>query len=185
MTSSFAIQASQPRTEASYDPDDESLCDAVQSTFPLRTESMLIVWNGVYIPLGYKCDVSFIVDDGLDLLDAMLTSATGRRTIHWPSNTFASSWVVEWDPSNVVIEATWRAVVGGTEACSRQVARLPSRSTRSRPSGRGLSRSSTPPFGPQAIRSSSFLDSRYSPASRNESPRMGNCTSAGLLPKPA
>lgn len=116
MTSSFAIQASQPRTEASYDPDDESLCDAVQSTFPLRTESMLIVWNGVYIPLGYKYDVSFIVDDGLDLLDAMLTSATGRRTIHWPSNTFASSWVVEWDPSNVVIEATWRAVIGGTEA---------------------------------------------------------------------
>lgn len=116
MTTSFEIQTGQPRTEAAHDPEDESLCDAIQGAFPLRTEHMFMVWNHVYIPLGYKYDVSLIVDDALDLVDAMLSEATGLRTIHWPSNTFASSWTVEWRGALVTIQATWSCVLGGTES---------------------------------------------------------------------
>lgn len=120
MTSSFVIQTSQPRVEPSFDPEDRSLSDATQSVFPLFTEDMFVVWNHIYIPLGYKYEVSFVIDDALDLVEAILTNMVGRHTIHWPSNTFASSWVVEWCPSRVSIEATWRSAPGGTESLLKE-----------------------------------------------------------------
>jgi hypothetical protein len=77
---------------------------------------MILVWKRVYIPLGYKYDVGMMVDDVLDLLNAMFGHATGTREIHWPSNTFAAIWDVRWDAGKVSVASRWRRVLGGTEA---------------------------------------------------------------------
>jgi hypothetical protein len=115
MAPELTIQASRPRTEIARDPEDASLSDAVQAVFPRETENMFLVWNGVYVPIGYKSDFSFMIDDVLDLADAMLASPSGHTTIHWPSNTFASTWDVRWDAGLGTIDARWFDLVGGTE----------------------------------------------------------------------
>jgi hypothetical protein len=115
MATEFFIQTGNPRTEPSWEADDASLSDAIQSVFPLRTEDLVLVWNGIYVPLGYKYDVSFMVDDVIDLAAEMMAERTGGKEIHWPSNTFAAVWDVRWDAGHVSVAAKWTRVVGGTE----------------------------------------------------------------------
>ncbi|MEO7594939.1 MAG: hypothetical protein ABI134_27225, partial [Byssovorax sp.] len=79
MATEFFIQSSNPRSSSECDADDASLCDAVQTVFPMATESMIMVWSGVYIPLGYKYDVSLMVDDIIDLCNDILLTKEGRR----------------------------------------------------------------------------------------------------------
>lgn len=116
MATEFVIQSSNPRIELTWEAEDNSLSDAIQSVFPLRTERMVLTWNGIYIPLSYKYDVSFMVDDVVDLAMAMLTHSTGSKEIHWPSNTFAAVWDVRWEAGYVSVIGEWTRVVGGTEA---------------------------------------------------------------------
>lgn len=116
MATEFIIQSSNPRAESDCDPDDASLSDAIQTVFPMDTERMLMVWNGIYIPLGYKYDVSLMVDDILDLCSNIFAVIEGHQRVCWPSNTFAAAWDVRWGSDMVTIEAQWNRVVGGTEA---------------------------------------------------------------------
>jgi hypothetical protein len=116
MATEFFIQSSNPCSSPECDADDASLSDAVQTVFPMVTESMIMVWSGVYIPLGYKYDVSLMVDDIIDLCNDILLTKEGRRCVHWPSNTFAAVWDVAWDSSAVTVNAQWSRVVGGMEA---------------------------------------------------------------------
>ena len=112
----FVIQASHPRAIAERSADDASLSDALQTVFPLYNEAAILVWNGVYVPLDYKYDLSVMIQDLLDLLSSILESPSGAKVVDWPSNTFAARWRVEWSGSMVSVRADWRTVVGGTEA---------------------------------------------------------------------
>jgi hypothetical protein len=116
MATEFIIQSSNPRANSSHDPDDASLSDAIKTVFPMDTERMLMVWNGIYVPLGYKYDVSLMVDDILDLCCDMCAAAEGHRRICWPSSSFAAVWDVKWSFGVATIEAQWHRVVGGTES---------------------------------------------------------------------
>jgi len=100
---------------AAFDADDQSLSDAIQTVFPLEAEYALIVWNWVYIPLSYKYDVSMMVEDLIGLIDVMSSTSTGKRVIHWPSNTFSATWNVEWGNETTTIDAQWHSVLGETE----------------------------------------------------------------------
>jgi hypothetical protein len=116
MATEFIIQSSNPRSESACDPDDASLSDAIQTVFPMDTEDMLIVWNGIYVPLSYKYDVSLMTDDILDLCSDIIAAAEGYRRICWPSNTFAAVWDIRWGSDIVTVQTQWNRVVGGTEA---------------------------------------------------------------------
>jgi hypothetical protein len=112
----FAVQASNPRSLAAFNADDQSLSDAIQTVFPLEAEYALIVWNWVYIPLSYRYDISMMVEDLIDLVELMLSDENGRRIIQWPSNTFASTWNVEWSNGTTTVNAEWSCVLGETES---------------------------------------------------------------------
>jgi hypothetical protein len=114
MAENFLIQASSPRGLPLRDAEDASLSDAIQTVFPLKTEGMYLIWNGISVPLSYKYDVSLMVDDVLHLLAQMLGHATGYESIDWPSNTFAATWEVRWGAGHVVVVSDWRHVAGGT-----------------------------------------------------------------------
>ena len=116
MSYRFAIQASNPRFLAEFDATDTNLSDAIQTIFPLETEYALLVWNWVYVPLTYKYDLSLMIDDVIELIEEMISNPSGNRTIHWPSNTFASSWRIEWDGGKTSVVAEWMCVLGDTEA---------------------------------------------------------------------
>src|SRR5882762_688622 len=115
MTYRFAIQASNPRTRATFDATAENLSDAIESVFLRETEYALLIWNWICIPLSYKYDLSLMVDDIVDLVEDMVRETMGHRMIHWPSNTFASTWNVKWQDGKVMINATWECVLGKTE----------------------------------------------------------------------
>jgi hypothetical protein len=112
----FVIQASAPRAIVRLDPADESLSDAIQTVFCLATEDAIMNWNGVYVPIGYKYDMSMMIDDVLDLLEEMRLVGAGTRVIQWASNTFSATWDVEWDADMVTVLAGWIDVIGGTES---------------------------------------------------------------------
>jgi hypothetical protein len=116
MATEFFIQSSSPRSSLNCDPDDASLSDAIQTVFPMDTERMIMVWNYVHIPLGYKYDVSLMVDDIIVLCNDILRAQEGRRRVHWPSNSFAVIWDLVWDAGTVAVNAQWNRVVGGTES---------------------------------------------------------------------
>lgn len=116
---SFVIQAGNPRTLQQFDADDESVADALQTVFPLQAEDALLNWNGIFVPLSYKYDVSLMIEDAVALVREVLHHSSGQMTVHWPSNTFAATWRVSWTREVVKIDADWMQVVGGTEALLR------------------------------------------------------------------
>ena len=115
MADRFDIQAGYPRSLKKFDPEDKSLCDALQTVFVTNTEKLLLCWNAVYVPVSYRYDFSLLIEDVVDLCDAILASPNGSRHIEWPSNTFQATWELRWTGQTISIHATWRTVLGGTE----------------------------------------------------------------------
>ena len=112
----FTLQASNPHVRTVHDAGDTNLADAIQTVFPLETESAILCWNWIHIPLSYKYDWSMMIDDVLGLVDVMLSEHSGNRVIQWPSNTFASTWRIGWTAEMTTVEAEWISVSGDTEA---------------------------------------------------------------------
>lgn len=111
----FWIQAGDPRTTRHFDDEDTNLDEAVETIFPLRTESAFMVWRGVHIPLGYKYDLSVMLNDILDMLERLGAEASGRHTVSWPSNTFSVEWNMKWRGEVLEIDAEWHSLAGDTE----------------------------------------------------------------------
>jgi len=116
MTIAFAIQASNPRSLVTHDPEDTTLNCAIQTVFPLSTEKAIVIWNGVYVPLGYKYDVSILATDILSMLRQLQASARGSFSLTWPSNSFSATWSFDWANDVLRIRSEWSSVIGGVEA---------------------------------------------------------------------
>lgn len=109
----FYIQASKPRAAGAYDAEDNSLGEAVETAFPLDTESAVMVWHHLYIALSYKYDVSVIISDLVAMLTALMRPGPGTHEVQWASNTFLSRWKLRWNTENeLTVDAEWTAVVG-------------------------------------------------------------------------
>lgn len=119
----FAIQVSNPSSFGEVE-DAESIGEAIETIFPLNTESAFLIWNHVYVPLSYKCDVSLILEDVVFLVKKVSASQVGSTTIYWPSSTFRAKWEVAWKEGNVVVEARWESVIGSIESLLNQHPRI-------------------------------------------------------------
>ena len=76
---SFYIQASNPRISYTVMPEDETLSDAVESAFLSDSENAILVWNYVNVPLSYKYDISYMIDDILNLLSSGQKMESGGK----------------------------------------------------------------------------------------------------------
>lgn len=111
----FAIQTSNPRVVSDICPNDATIGEAIESIFPLLTEFAILIWNGVYIPLNYKYDVSEIFDDIVELVTCVALAPEGKLLVSWPSSTFRARWALSWSSREITIHASWDSVIGGTE----------------------------------------------------------------------
>ncbi|SCY93641.1 hypothetical protein SAMN05720606_112188 [Paenibacillus polysaccharolyticus] len=111
----FWIQSSAPNSLKVYDENDETLCDAIETVFPMLTENAIIVWKTIHIPLSYKYDLSCMIHDIIDMLNSLRTEDSGTMIIHWGSNTFSNIWDLNWGNNNLTINARWNSVLGHTE----------------------------------------------------------------------
>lgn len=121
MSDHFRIQASCPRWQGSVDPGATTIDEAVESVFSLNTEDAFIVWQHVYIPLGYKYDVGTILPDILQMIRELLAAESGEWQVSWPSNTFGTRWHFKWARDHLVVTASeWWSIVGDTEELLRK-----------------------------------------------------------------
>jgi hypothetical protein len=60
----------------------------------------------------YKYDLSVMIKDIIHLLNVLRVKQEGKENINWLSNTFSSSWAIEFDLSKVKINASWHNVLG-------------------------------------------------------------------------
>lgn len=111
----FCIQASNPRFQAIMNPNDECLAEAIESTFPLFTENAILVWNHISVPLSYKYDISYMINDILTLMNMMQKVNIGEWTIHWLPDSFRSDWFIKWNRDDVQIVSQWESTVGHLE----------------------------------------------------------------------
>ena len=112
----FSIQTSQPKNNAKFCSEDKKLSEAIETIFPMMTEDGLIIWNTIRIPLSYKYDISYMIEDILCMLRAIRENHDGGKLkIDWPSDTFACRWKLTWDRKNLAIDSDWRSVSGNIE----------------------------------------------------------------------
>ena len=111
----FRVQTSIPKNIKIYCDDDEKLSEAIETIFPMMTEEAFLVWNTIYIPLNYKYDVSYMIEDLLNMLRYLRREVNGEMKIDWSSNTFACEWFLTWDEKMLRIKANWKSVLGHAE----------------------------------------------------------------------
>lgn len=107
----FSIQASMPRIRH-VDETPLSLLEATELSFVSNTEDAFVNWNGIRVPLSYKHDLPHLIDDLLDMLEA-LSEPFGVWHAFFPSNTFRVSFKLRWTPQILRVRATWEATTAG------------------------------------------------------------------------
>jgi hypothetical protein len=107
----FDIQISNPTAIEIRDKDDNNILEAIQSIFPLENEYCFIIWNHIFIPVCYKYDISFMMNDIIRILN-FIKKGEGVLENHWPSNTFSSIWKIECTAHSIKIESTWYQTLG-------------------------------------------------------------------------
>lgn len=103
----FVIQAGSPRSWDRIDDDEESLGDAIEEVFMLHSEDAILRWNGISLSLGYKYDVSLLVEDLLPIIEELQSRTSGEIANHWVSNTFAHNWIFKWTGDRLTIHSEW------------------------------------------------------------------------------
>ena len=111
----FCIQVGNPCFSSEKNEEDKSLSDAIESSFILNTENSIMIWNHICIPLSYKYDISYMIDDILELLSLLLMKDSGELKIGWLPDTFRCDWNISWTSQNVKIVVDWQHVVGDLE----------------------------------------------------------------------
>lgn len=110
----FRIQVSKPYNNGEFCYEDKKLSEAIETIFPMMTEDAFLVWNHIYIPLNYKYDVSYMIEDILSMLKR-IRDIKGEIKINWASNSFACSWILVWNKDDLNINTSWNCVTGNTE----------------------------------------------------------------------
>ncbi len=111
----FFIQVSNPCFYCKRNTEDESLADAIESSFPLFTENMILTWNHISIPLSYKYDISYMILDIINMVKALRIEEKGKMTIHWLPDTFRCDWNLQWSDKKLNIKSHWDNTIGHLE----------------------------------------------------------------------
>lgn len=111
----FYIQASNPKSQYQADDNDKTLSEAIETTFLLNTENAILMWNYISIPLSYKYDISYMMEDILEILNNLQNKEKGEIIIHWLPDTFRSDWIIRWEKEKLEIYTQWESTVGNLE----------------------------------------------------------------------
>ena len=112
----FYIQVSNPKgTINNYDGNNTCLSEAIEDVFLLNTENAFICWNHIYVPVSYKYDISYMIDDIMKIIKKLQEKEQGSITICWLPDTFRSDWNIEWQGEELFITSHWESTVGNLE----------------------------------------------------------------------
>lgn len=121
---SFWIQVSTPRIRPSQGVVAEDLAAALQLMYVMETEDAVMSWNGVRIAVGYKYDLSIIIEDVLSLLLSLASDAQGEMQVLFGSDTLRGDWRCSWTNGRLEVLARWDSLAGNVESAANACARL-------------------------------------------------------------
>lgn len=83
----------------------------------------ILHWNGVFVPMSFKYDISVCFEDWVEILRHLSAPSDEPLRVAFPSNTFRVDWVLRVEQAGevVVIDADWHTVLGGVEQALRRV----------------------------------------------------------------
>jgi len=105
----FRIQASYPKNNTAFCIVDEKISEAIETIFPMMTEDAILIWGTSYIPLNYKYDISYMIEDIISMLKILRENQNGELKIDWPTSTFACQWLFAWHNKILTISSKWRS----------------------------------------------------------------------------
>lgn len=88
----------------------EDLSHAVELCFPMETVDAVLLWHGHQIRIGYKYDVSVILEPLVDMLEACLESSPEHT--FFGSDTLTADFRLSYRDEEVVISANWESTLG-------------------------------------------------------------------------
>lgn len=91
--------------------DPQSLSDALEDVFSSESGLLVMQWNGLFVPLSYKYDVSWMTRDAIGMVEQLMDGAH-EVEVNFPSSGFNADWRVLVEGDRVVVHAEWRDVVG-------------------------------------------------------------------------
>lgn len=106
----FSLNICDPKINCEKDNFDSSLGEVIETVFYDFNDSFEINWNGVIINVSYKYDLNIIVNDIFEIMAIIRNNNSGSFNVHWPSNTFLSTWNLNWADGYLEIEGIWTTV---------------------------------------------------------------------------
>jgi hypothetical protein len=120
----FFLQASHPAVVRAERPEGGDLSSAVSRVFEENTEDAVLVWSYVPILLSYNGNLSEIMPEVLDMLEACLAAPQGEQLVRFGSSSFRAHWQLRWSAGQLAIHARWSSVRGRYEDLLNQRAEL-------------------------------------------------------------
>ncbi|MCU0435831.1 MAG: hypothetical protein MUC87_20395, partial [Bacteroidia bacterium] len=94
---------------------------AIHHIFPMTTEMAFIFWNGYFIPINYKYDISVCIDDIISCLEKILNPQSQKLTLTFGSDTFNGYWDIEIIGQQLQISAHWDSIRGLEKYVNNQI----------------------------------------------------------------
>ena len=117
MTAPLAfVHLAEPAIAKAPDPTDETVGDAIETTFPDLHDRFAMVWDGVSIPLGYTYDLSEIAQPVIWMLEALAEAPDEPTAIHFGDSGFFVEWQITPRGDTLEIEADWRGLSADVQA---------------------------------------------------------------------
>lgn len=112
---SFYMQAGNPEYKKKFDKSDRTLSDAIETVFPMDTEAVIMMWNHIAVPLSYKYDIGYMIEDIISLLRKIELEEECFFEISWLPDTFRCDWMIHKKKDSLTIQAVWESVTGKLE----------------------------------------------------------------------
>ncbi|MDC0710856.1 hypothetical protein POL68_20445 [Stigmatella sp. ncwal1] len=115
----FALSVGNPACTTVRDPSDATMNEALQTICSLDDQAFL-EWSDLKFRLGYKYDLSIMLDDIVAMVLEVDSSEAGTYELDWPSSGFPYHWTLRWNGNEMEIVARARDEPGAKDLTGRE-----------------------------------------------------------------
>jgi hypothetical protein len=84
--------------------------------FAASTEDAVLTWNYVPVLLGYKYNLSVMLPEILDMLEACTATPEGEHIVQFGSDSFLVDWRLRWSGGQLALHGSWSCIRGNYQA---------------------------------------------------------------------
>jgi len=116
----FRIKINNDVLLGGIDDDDETVAEAIYSTYSDYTYDISLVWNNFIIPLDRRGDISEMYNDIVLMLNALKRNESAV-SVSFFSSMFTAKWCIHVEDENLEISPKWITVsFSGQQPCGNE-----------------------------------------------------------------